>query len=110
MQVGTFLNGGPAFSYVQDFPEIDLGQADLDSGSIFTGNLTDTVFNRYGDTTVDFVNGVFDRFGIILNGDGADARVYFDNITIAPISQVPEPTTAGLVGLGLCGLILRRRR
>ena len=114
LQIGTFWNGGPDFDYAQDFGDdgsprdVDLTDVDLLSGAIFSGTITETVFDKYGDTSA-FVNGAFDRFGIIINGDGLGASVHFDNITITPIA-VPEPTTFGLVSLGLCGIALRRRR
>ncbi|MEM8874974.1 MAG: PEP-CTERM sorting domain-containing protein [Planctomycetota bacterium] len=38
---------------------------------------------------------------------GPDAQLFFDNIVFTPI---PEPASVGLLGMGLLGLVARRRR
>jgi hypothetical protein len=43
----------------------------------------------------------FFRLGIIMNGDGTNATVHFDNIQVAP---VPEPTAIGLMGMAALAL------
>ena len=49
----------------------------------------------------------FFRFGLIINGDGANAAVHFDNVSIR---QIPEPASVGLLAAALSALITRRRR
>jgi hypothetical protein len=44
---------------------------------------------------------------ILVNNTGDGATIYVDNIVI---TAVPEPATASLIGLGLAGLLVGRRR
>jgi hypothetical protein len=113
LQVGTYINAGQgSFPYVQDFPgsgkDVELNGTQLASGGVFSGTVSETLTTKYGALPADFINAPFQRLGVIINGDGSQAKVYFDNIRIAP---VPEPATAGLAGLaGLALLKLRRRK
>jgi hypothetical protein len=113
LQLGTYINAGQgSFPYVQDFPgagkDVELGGTQLASGQVFSGTVTETLTAKYGSPlAADFLNAPSQRFGIIMNGDGTAAKVYFDNITIAP---VPEPASACLFALAIpVGLIMRRR-
>lgn len=113
LQIGTYINSGQgAFPYVEDFPgagkDVELDEAALTSGSVLSGTVTETITAKYGDVSdPDFQNSPSYRFGLILNGDGADATVYFDNIRI---SGIPEPASIALLGLALPAMGMRRRR
>jgi len=87
-------------------------------GTFFTSSTTDLGFqNNYGQEvyrgTIDYTinagpSGGF-GFGLMYNSDYAPALPFtVDNITL--VSAVPEPGTIALVGLGLAGLTLIRRR
>jgi hypothetical protein len=110
LQLGTYVNTGSGY-YSQHFPgagkEVELNGAQLASGSVFSGTVSQTFaakgFNIPPGET-------FFRLGLISNGDGTQAKVYYDNITI---SIVPEPTALALLGIGsvgLAGVLTRRRR
>lgn len=111
LQLGTYINSGQSpFSYVQSFPEAALTGDQLSSGAVFSGTVTGTFTAKYGALPADFLNAPFQRFGLIVNGDGASARVYFDNITI---NAVPEPAALALAGLAvpaLAGMVRKRRK
>ena len=82
--------------------------ADLNTETIFTepaGNLTAEQYfaNYLGNVTVD-PGMVF-----MMEGTGGVGMADFE-LTSFTISMVPEPTTGMLMGLGLTGLLLRRRR
>ena len=110
LQLGTYINSG-AGGYIQDFPavkDMELNGVQLASGQVFSGTVTETIFAKYGDPGANFLGQTFLRFGLISNGDGTQAKVYYDNISIRPV--VPEPGSAGLAALGGALLLHRRRR
>lgn len=107
LQIGSFVNTGSGY-YAQHFPdtgkEVELDGVQLASGQVFQGsvsiNFADVGFNMPTGQT-------FLRLGLIQNGDGTGVGVYFDNISV---TLIPEPTSLALIGLGLGGLLLMRRR
>ena len=109
LQIGTYINSGSG-SYAQDFPgsgkDVELNGVQLASGQVFSGTVSETLTQKYGTLDPGFLAQSFMRFGLIMNGDGSAATVYFDNISIAP---VPEPTTLSLLGLGVAGFWAMRR-
>ena len=112
LQVGTYINGGQGtFPYVQDFPatgkDVDLTGVQLASGQVFSGTVTETFTAKYGALHADFLNGPSQRLGFIVNGDGTNATVYFDNVSIR---RVPEPAAIALLGLGASAMLMMRRR
>jgi PEP-CTERM motif-containing protein len=112
LQVGTYINGGQGtFPYVQDFPgtgkDVELSGVQLASGGVFSGTVTETLTAKYGALHADFLNAPSQRLGFIINGDGANATVYFDNVRIRPI---PEPASIALFGMAASALWMMRRR
>lgn len=108
LQLGTYVNTGSGY-YAQDFPaikDVELNGGQLASGQVFSGTVTETFAAKgYNIPLAE----TFFRFGFISNGDGTNAKIYFDNVTL---SIVPEPTSIALVGvgaIGLLGVMMRRR-
>jgi hypothetical protein len=108
LQLGTYINSG-AGAYAQDFPgsgkDVELNGTQLASGQVFSGTVTETLTQKYGALDPNFLGQTFMRLGLIMNGDGSAATVYFDNITISP---VPEPASLSLLGLAALWMIRRR--
>lgn len=110
LQIGTYYNEGSG-AYAQDFPgsgkEVELNGTQLGSGQVFSGHVSFSLASK----GIDIPSGeTFFRFGLIMNGDGTAAKVYFDNISI---TNVPEPASLALFGLGIFGMasgVGRRRR
>jgi hypothetical protein len=112
LQLGTYYNGGSG-GYAQDFAtpyDVELDTTQLASGQVFSGTVTETLADKYdfaaSTTPFAFPAETFGRLGLIINGDGASATVYYDNITI---SAIPEPGTLGLLMIGALALLRRRR-
>ena len=113
LQIGTYINSGQdPFSYRQDFDtpanRAELNGTQLASGMVFSGTNSFTVTQRYGGPLqADFLNAPAQRLGLIMNGDGQNVKVYFDNITIV---GVPEPASLALLGLAIPAFVGLRRR
>ena len=106
LQLGTYVNTGSGY-YAQNFgtpKEFELGSADLASGQVFSGTVTQTFAAKGFDLPA---GQTFFRLGLIINGDGANQAVSFDNISVRP---VPEPAALAGLALGLHLLALRRGR
>jgi len=112
LQLGTYINSGSG-SYAQDFPgsgkDVELDGTQLASGLIFSGTVSETLTAKYGALDPGFLSQGFQRLGIIMNGNGSAATVYYDNISITP---VPEPSSLALCALSAAGslVFLRRRK
>lgn len=105
-QIGTYLNSGSGY-YSQDFgavKEVELNGTQVASGGVFSGHVSINIGAVYPGLPA---GETFFRLGFIENGDGAAQGVYLDNISVTPI---PEPASLALIGLGMAGLILIRRR
>jgi len=104
LQIGTFVNTGSGY-YAQHTSEVQLNGAQLASGQVFTGTISENV-GASGFDMPDADN--FFRLGLIENGDGtAPVGVYFTGISITP---VPEPTCLSLFGVALSAFWMVRRR
>lgn len=110
LQIGTFINSGSG-AYAQDFPgsgkDVELNGTQLASGQVFSGTVSETLTQKYGALDPGFLAQSFMRFGLIMNGDGSAATVYFDNVSITP---VPEPASLSLLALGASAFWMMRRR
>ena len=110
LQLGTYINSGSG-AYSQDFPgtgkDVDLTGAMLGSGSVFSGTVSETLTAKYGAINPGHVGQTFQRLGLIMNGDGTQVKMYFDNITI---TAVPEPSSLSFLGLAAPALWMMRRR
>jgi hypothetical protein len=106
LQLGTYVNAGNGY-YAQNFgavKEVELNGTQLASGEVFSG----TVSQTFAAKGFDLPTGqTFLRAGLIINGDGANATVYFDNVSIRPI---PEPASLALLCLAAPAWWMMRRR
>jgi hypothetical protein len=105
LQLGTYINTGSGY-YVQHFPaikEVELNGAQLASGEVFSGTVTLNLAAAGYDIPAA---ETFFRLGLISNGDGTQAKIYYDNIRL---DVVPEPSTFMLSALSVALLGLRRR-
>jgi hypothetical protein len=104
LQLGTYVNTGSGY-YAQDFPavkEVELNGAQLAGNTPLSGTV---VINMAAAGYNIPLGETFFRLGLITNGNGTNAVVHFDNVTVRP---VPEPASLTLLGVPL--LALRRRR
>jgi len=109
LQIGTYVNTGTGY-YAQDFPgtgkDVELNGTQLSSGQVFSGTVSET----FAAKGYNIPSGeTFFRLGLIINGDGPNATVHFDNILVGP---VPEPATLGLLSIaaGVLGFLRPRRQ
>ena len=109
LQLGTYVNAADGY-YAQDFPgagkDLELNGADLASGNIFTGTVTET----FAAKGFNLGLGASEyELGFVLNGNSGAGQgiVYIDNVRI---SLVPEPGTFAVLAPALAALALRRRR
>jgi hypothetical protein len=110
LQVGTFVNSGSGY-YAQDYGtpnELQLNGTQLASGAVFQGQITFSLAAAgYAIPAAD----TFFRLGLIENGNGTGVSVDFTDISVTPVTAVPEPASFGLCGLVLAaGTTLIRRR
>jgi hypothetical protein len=61
-------------------------------------------------TDVDLGTGYDFYAWRIGHSNNANDDMRFDNVSVVPVSVVPEPSSTALIGLGGLALILRRRR
>lgn len=108
LQIGTYVNTGNGY-YAQDFPgagkDVELDGFQLSSGQVFSGTISETFAEKLFDLPTA---QTFFRLGLIINGDGANATVHFDNIQVVPV--IPEPAAGAVVGIVAAGLGVARRR
>ena len=100
-EINDFANspGNPLFG-------IDPGQTMADQGDAEGGVNANVVGDPYANfLSQDLADGV--DFSLL---NFNDANVYGNGIATITITAVPEPTSLGVVALGLGGLFLRRRR
>jgi hypothetical protein len=107
LQLGTYINTGSGY-YAQNFPgagkELELDGAQLASGQLFSGTVSFTLASKGYNIPA---GETFFRLGLIINGDGSQTKVYFDNIRL---TVVPEPASLAIVGFAVSALWSMRRR
>jgi hypothetical protein len=105
LQIGTFVNTGSGY-YAQDYGspnEVQLNGTQMASGQVFQGTVTiNLAAVGYAMPPAD----TFFRLGLVENSNGTGV-VDFTDISVSP---VPEPASLALIGLGMAGLIMMRRR
>lgn len=112
LQLGTYINSGSGAN-TQDFPaspfkDVELNGTQLASGGVFSGTVSETLTAKYGaPLNAGHLAQGLQRLGLIMNGDGAGVKMYFDNISVSPI---PEPASLSLLGLAATALWMMRRR
>jgi len=108
LQLASYVNTGSGYYGSTGTPssyEPSLNGTQVASGSVFSGTVT-VPFTAYG-TDASAATETYFRLGLILNGNGAGINVDYTDISITP---VPEPASLALIGLGMAGLIMIRRR
>ena len=94
---------------------IEIDEVIEDVAGTFLGDKTVLVDNRFNIFDLfDSANfqpqsSISVSMGINVGGDGAEDIVSLDKFTMR-FSQVPEPTTVALMGLGLAGIGYRRKK
>jgi hypothetical protein len=111
LQLGLFVNSGSG-AYYQDYGspnEVQLSGAQIATGGVFLGQVTINMaavgFNLPAADT-------FFRLGFVENANGTGVSADFTDISVYPVTAVPEPASFGLCGLVLAGgtALLRRRK
>jgi hypothetical protein len=116
---GAGQTSAPDFAFWSLRPELSnpVALANLTTGTFFATGSTDYP-NGTGYQTASYTfttSGIFTiGFGVMSVGDlTGKSALLIDNVKIGPLSTVPEPFTAGAVGLALAisaaGSRLRRR-
>ena len=111
---GRFSNNSYAVS--TDFDGFAAELALLDTAFVDTGVVRSYYFNGNGPFTARVMAAAFDLSALGVPAGGSVSRIRFRGTTgeVDPLgmgSLVPEPVSVlGLVGLGLMGVIARRRR
>ena len=96
LQLGTYVNGNASGLYQQNFPgtnkELELNGTQLASGQVFQGTVSQT-FAQKG-----FSNPPGNpqwALGLIINGDGTNVTVHYDDVRVAPSpNRPPWPCSA----------------
>ena len=81
-------------------------------GKVLTlcGHNSGETFPNYHIENITYDNSLLNAPTIVVNTDSTDAAVNMTQVLAANLKAVPEPSTATLSLLALCGLAARRRR